>query len=232
MASNRNIGARERRVEPHDSLDDFPTPPWAARAACEYVVAMGWADRGQCVLEPAVNRGAFWTGLIDYFETVHASDIFAYPECVVRNAHTPVDFLLPGGLPFDGPLHWVMTNPPFRLAAEFIHRALDVASVGCVMLLRGAFTEGAERYETLFRPNPPTQIVHFCERVVMLKGRLIRAGDLDPVASADKGKPVKASIAKAHSLFIWKHGADRLPCDWIPPGSWLRLEREGDYDLF
>lgn len=27
-----------RRVEPADSLDFFPTPPWATRAFCEHVM--------------------------------------------------------------------------------------------------------------------------------------------------------------------------------------------------
>jgi hypothetical protein len=28
----------QRRHEAHDSLDDFPTPPWATRALCERLV--------------------------------------------------------------------------------------------------------------------------------------------------------------------------------------------------
>lgn len=231
MSTHRGRGAAERRVEPPDSLDDFPTPPWAARAIAQHVKAQGWADFGSSVWEPAANRGAFWHGLSGEFDCVHASDIFAYPDCAVRNIHTPVDFLLPGS-ESDDPIDWVMTNPPFRLAAEFAERALQVARVGCALLVRNAFVEGEGRYAGLFSTLPPTQLVYFSERVVMLKGRLIRAGEIDPVASRDKGKEVKASTNRASMVAIWVKDHARMPCDWIPPGSRLRLEQEGDYELW
>ncbi len=34
---NRSSAVMQQRSEPHDSLDDFPTPPWATRALCEYI---------------------------------------------------------------------------------------------------------------------------------------------------------------------------------------------------
>ena len=40
MTQNRSSAVMQQRKEPHDSLDDFPTPPWATRALCE-VIAKG-----------------------------------------------------------------------------------------------------------------------------------------------------------------------------------------------
>ena len=33
---NTSSSVMQQRSEPQDSLDDFPTPPWATRALCEY----------------------------------------------------------------------------------------------------------------------------------------------------------------------------------------------------
>jgi len=34
---NTSHAVMAQRVEPHDSLDFFPTPPWATRALCEWI---------------------------------------------------------------------------------------------------------------------------------------------------------------------------------------------------
>lgn len=41
MTANRSTAVMQRRVEPLDSLDDFPTPPWATRALCEWLEKPG-----------------------------------------------------------------------------------------------------------------------------------------------------------------------------------------------
>ena len=37
MSQNRSSAVMQQRSEPHDSLDDFPTPPWATRALCQHL---------------------------------------------------------------------------------------------------------------------------------------------------------------------------------------------------
>lgn len=232
MTSHRNRGARERRVEPHDSLDDFPTPPWAARAICEHLrLVLGLDLPAMTLWEPAFNRGAFARGAMDYFGDGYFTDIFDYGTGEID---AMVDFTMaPPGRDVD----IVATNPPFRLAAEFIERGMQVSRVGCAFLVRNAFAEGAERWRSIYRDNPPTQLLYFSERVVMLKSRLIRDGDFDPVATEfarrkdpDAGDR-KASTTRASMVAIWLHNHERLPCAWVPPETRLRLEKEGDYDL-
>ena len=226
MTSNRNMGAREHRVEPGDSLDDFPTPPWAARAICEHLEHTFDFDlTTKSVWEPACNRGAFARGLQDWFQRMYLTDVFDYG---LETMDAQVDFSMAQSFQ---PVDFVMTNPPFRLAAEFIDRALQVSQIGCAFLVRNAFVEGEDRHQKLFGKTPPTQLLYFSERVVMLKGRLGRANEIDPVATRDKGKDVKASTPRASMVAIWIKDHERLPCAWVPPGTRLRLEREGDYDL-
>ena len=226
MGQNRSSAVMQQRAEPHDSLDDFPTPPWAGRALIEHVIApLDPLIRQRMIWEPACNRGYLARGLASCLDLVAipaapalpyfmASDIFDYGHGFAQG-----DFLMPvppGGFDDDDvdEVHWVITNPPFRLAEQFIARALKVASIGCAMLVRTSFLEGAGRYRNLYLPTPPTVVAQFVERVPMVKGRC------DP----------KASSATSYAWLVWMHGEAPRPFHWIPPCR-KRLERAGDYEL-
>jgi hypothetical protein len=77
------------RVEPRDSLDYFPTPPWATRALCEHVIDI----RGCSVWEPACGEGHMVGPLKQYAESVAASDVHDYGFGAVH------DFLWHGAHP-------------------------------------------------------------------------------------------------------------------------------------
>ena len=97
-----------QRIEPADSPDDFPTPPWATRGLIEHVLDKD-SFGGLTCLEPACGAGHMAKVLKEYFKEVHASDAFDYGYAGTR------DFLAEpyGSETFD----WVITNPPFRLEA-------------------------------------------------------------------------------------------------------------------
>lgn len=209
MAQNTSSAVMQQRSEPHDSLDDFPTPPWATRALCEWIQG-NYQDLSGCVArEPAANRGHMVKPLQEYFGFVEASDIHDY------GTGYPVNDYLWGLNP--DPVHWTITNPPFRLAEQFIERALDTSKYGVAVIVRAAFLEGQGRYERLFSKNPPSYVLQFTERVVMHKGRLAPEG----------------STATAYAWLIW-FTEDPQPVDtrirWIAP-SRAKLERESDYEV-
>lgn len=206
MSQNRSTAVMQRRVEAHDSLDDFPTPPWATRALCKYVIAP-WFDSAASVWEPACNRGHMAKPLQEYFGTVYATDILDYGW---GGQQEICDFLYPG---VERQCDWIITNPPFRLAEQFIAKARDVAKVGCAVIVRSAFLESVGRYNNLFRDNPPTIVAQFTERVVILKGRLDGEG----------------SSATAYSWLVWVKGTEPRPVQWIPPCR-KALERAEDYE--
>ena len=219
---NRSTAVMQRRVEPHDSLDDFPTAPWATRAICEFLTSLGFDLSMMDCREPCANRGHMVAPLREAFGHVMASDVFDY------GAGFPVRDYLFGPDSHLDPTDWTFLNPPFRLAQEFIERAIRLSRVGVAVIARSAFSEGAARASELFIPNPPSFELQFSERVVMLKGRLIRAGAVDPFAEK---AGTKASTATSYSCFIWLK-RDAAPADtrkrWIAPCR-LRLERPGDY---
>jgi hypothetical protein len=204
MSQNRSSAVMQQRSEAHDSLDDFPTPPWATRALCEWLGKYHDLSK-QCCREPAANRGHMVGPLAESFAQVLASDVHDYGYGFeVR------DYLFG---PFDEDrTHWVITNPPFRLAEQFIDRALALTDVGCAMLVRSAFLEGVGRFERLFNRRPPTSVLQFSERVVMHKGKLAPEG----------------STATAYCWLVWEHACCETNLDWIAPCR-KRLEKAEDY---
>lgn len=204
MTQNRSTAVMQRRVEAHDSLDDFPTPPWATRALCEWLENIEGYDLGaMSVREPAANRGYMARPLSEYFRSVDASDIHDY------GAGYPVqDYLFPVPL---SQVDWTITNPPFRLAEQFIHRAMQTSDEGVAVIVRSAFLEGIGRYERLFRDNPPSLTLQFAERVPMVKGRYDQT----------------AASATAYSWLVWMMGKSNPRMAWVPPCR-KRLERAED----
>jgi hypothetical protein len=119
---------------------------------------------------------------------------------------------------------FVVTNPPFMLALEFIRSATARLAVGFAMLVRSAFLEGADRYQQLWSVFPPAYELQFAERVVMLEGRLV-APARRPVR---RKAGTKASTATSLCLAGLAGRAVRhaQALDWPVP---QRLERPGDY---
>lgn len=215
MAQNTSSAVMQQRSEPDDSLDDFPTQPWATRALMEHVLLPGSrvADM-RSVWEPACNRGHMARPLKEYFQRVHTSDIFDYGNenwCQDR----VVDFLWPDP---ESPhiksvgVDWIITNPPFRLAEQFIFQSNRIARIGCAMIVRTSFLEGVGRYQRLFSVNPPTIVAQFVERVPMVKGRL----------------SATVSTATSYCWLVFIKDMEPRPMMWIPPCR-KQLERAEDY---
>ena len=146
--------------------------------------------------------------LAEYFSDVGASDIATYGFGERK------DFLR---TPFPAESYdWVITNPPFKSAEEFVQRSRSLARYGVAILTRTVFIESVGRYNRLFSQTPPTYFAQFTERVPMVKGRL------------DK----KASTATGYCWLIWlaNDKSDETKVIWIPPCR-KSLEKDDDYEL-
>lgn len=206
---NKSHAVMAQRTEASDSLDDFPTPPWATRALLKYVIQRdGQSVDRQACLEPACGAGHMAKVLAEQFGSVSSFDIHDYGFGAQR------DFLK-GPYPVDT-WDWVITNPPFRLAEEFVNRSLEIARQGVAILARTVFIESVGRYENLFRLRPPSIYAQFSERVPMVKGRL------------DK----KASTATSYCWLVWQKpfSIDAPRLIWIPPCR-KNLEKDQDYSV-
>lgn len=205
VMANNSSAVRQQRHELRDSLDDFPTPPWATRALCERLGGLSGDLAGLTCREPAANRGHMVRPLAEHFAEVDASDIHDYGA-----GFPQADYLSGHDL---APVDWTITNPPFRLAEQFIARAVRTSRKGAAVIVRSAFLEGQGRHAALFSAHRPRLILQFAERVVMHKGRLAPEG----------------STATAYCWIVFAPLPSNLTeFDWIAPCR-ARLERPGDY---
>ena len=94
---NTSHAVMAQRFEAKDSLDDFPTPPWATRALLEHVIVSKNFPH-HSAWEPAVLK--------EYFGQLDASDIFPYGYGEV------MDFLAPQAV---RDTDWIITNHHFGL---------------------------------------------------------------------------------------------------------------------
>jgi len=221
MAQNRSSAVMAQRIEPPDSLDFFPTPPWATRALMKYVMCVGKTEWS--AWDPACGQGHMSAVLDEYFDAVYATDIFeyrldgGYPPCWYRS----LDFLSDEARQWralSGAADWIITNPPFKVALDFTIRALEWSKIGVAMLVRTQWLESHERYRRLFEKNPPTHFAPFVERVPMVKGCW------DP----------KASTATSYAWFVWYKLASSGKTDlrMIPPGCRTSLTLPNDIVRF
>ena len=138
--------------------DVYPSPPEAAfgllAAEDRFLPLHLW--------EPACGDGALVRPLRAAGYRVTASDLV---DRGCEDALTGVDFLMEPCAPAG--VAGIVTNPPYKLAEQFIDQALDLAPY-VAMLLRLQFLE-SERRRPLFEQRWPLAAVHvFSSRLQMM----------------------------------------------------------------
>ena len=214
-AQNKTHAVMSQRHEDSDSLDYFPTPPWATRALFwEVLMQPQFAlfpriekSDDRC-LEPACGGGHMVKVLSEHFSKVESCDIADYGQDRIQ------DFLALEYSQVIGAYDYIITNPPFNLAEEFVRKALPMTRKCVAIFARTQFMESIGRYERLFKPNPPAIIAQFSERVPIVKGRL----------------SATASTATSYAWFIWRtdQNNDQTELVWIPPSRRV-FEKNADY---
>ncbi|WP_337186597.1 hypothetical protein [Phenylobacterium sp.] len=208
------------RVSPDDDEDFYPTPPWAARAGGERILALD--PRARSAWEPACGAGHMVHGLTDYFAVVHASDAWPYDGNRILDFTGPAD-----GAPR---ADWIVTNPPFNQAEAFIRLGWERARRGLALLMKISALESVGRHGLLTCDCPLTMVMPFAERVPMHKGRWEPEG----------------STAAFYAWFVWLKPAlrperfmartpdgGRVAGTWpIPPKTRDRLTRPDDAGRF
>lgn len=227
---NAHRATMHRRVEPDDSLNYFPTPPWATRALMEVLLIgdLRIVPANCSAWEPACGEGHMSGVLLEYFGHVEASDIFDYSvigddgeaQCPPGWIGTQ-DFVAVAGVEDAVFPDWIITNPPFgALTQAFVLKALSLARDGVAMLVRQQWLEGVSRYRELFAVHPPAVIGQFVERVPIHKGRWDPDGD----------------TLTSYVWIVWDKHTFTRPGDtrfvWIPDGQCEALTRADDIERF
>lgn len=186
-----------KRVADLDGPDFYPTPEWATLALLEN------EPFGADIWECACGDGAM-SKVIQEF----------YPECVSSDLHdrgfgeSNVDFLAS-----DCRHDYIVTNPPFHSAEDFVHKAMVSAEKKFALLLRLAFLEGGGRQERIFRSYPPSSVWIFSERITFYP----------------RGVERKGSGTTAYAWFVWDKGElGSTQLKWLPTG--IKKRRANLYD--
>jgi hypothetical protein len=164
LAVPASIGARvsvgksyARSVIPSEDRekDDFyPTPEPATRSL------LAKEQFGPIIWEPACGDGAISRVLEGAGHKVISTDLFD------RGFGQPrIDFLMERKLLAPE----IVTNPPFKMAEQFVRHALDLGATKVAMMLRLAWLEGSQR-KTLFETTPLARVHIASRRLNMMRG--------------------------------------------------------------
>ena len=90
---------------------------------------------------------------------------------------------------------WIVTNPPYKHALEFIDKSLELTKIGVAMFLKIQFLESQGRKEW-FKKKPPKYVYVFSKRQ-------------DPWRNGDELNPEtgkKWGSTMCFAWFVWEHG--------------------------
>lgn len=163
-----------------EPMDNYPTPDIAVLSLLKEETFDG------VVWEPACGSG----NIARHFPGCVATDI--------RHDHIygekGIDFLKE----YRSVDH-IITNPPYRLAQDFVEHALSCASGKVAMLCKLAFLEGYSRY-SLFQENPVRTVYVFSKRLPLTK----------------EGDTRKQSSMIPFAWFVWENGyKGKTVLEWI-----------------
>ena len=202
MSSSGEISGS--KVYPRDGLDFYVEPPWCVDLLLENEYFFG------SVHDPACGSGTIVRRCQDHRLSATGSDI------VDRGHHQAecFDFLGPRWYIINYPDN-IICNPPFKLADQFIRRALDVASHKVAMLVQAKFLYSQTRH-ALFTSTPPARIYHLSARPSMPPGEMFLAGK------------IKASGGKLdYCWVVWsKDHKGPTQTHWLTRGNHGKKEEE------
>lgn len=168
---------------PQREKDDFyrtPAPSTEALLRVEQFDGPVW--------EPACGDGAISSVLEDAGYDVVSTDLVERGYGIARR-----DFLMETRLQAPN----VVTNPPFKLADEFVLHALALGAEKIAIFQRTSWLEGRARYERLWWPHPPARIWQFAARQTLWRG--------DDANAKDSGGAI------AFAWFVWERGVHEAP---------------------
>lgn len=133
--------------------DFYPTPEWATRELLDRVTIRG------TVFEPCVGDGAIARALAGDKTLVYTGDIDpAWSPMVCGDARERTFWREADALIEDG-IDWIVTNPPFNVAAQIVPAAYNHAVKGIAMLLRLSYLEPVEDRGGWLNEHPPSSLI-------------------------------------------------------------------------
>ena len=175
-AAIAGIAPSNHSLKNRESDDFYATDPKAVDMLCNL------EKFSQTILEPACGQGHIAKALES-----HGYKVLAYDLIDRGYGTTGIDFL---ALDKQNVNADVITNPPYKLAQEFVEKAMSVIAPGhkVAMFLKLTFLETARRRE-LFKKYPPKTVYVASQRI----------------ACWPNGKPTTQSMV-CYAWFVWEKG--------------------------
>ena len=184
----KTLGASNHTENDREENDFYATDPQAINLLCE----VEQFDKN--ILEPACGQGHLSKRLIEYGYQVLSYDL------IDRGYGIQNDFLKTTSWNGD-----IITNPPYKIAKEFIEHSLSIIPKGnkVAMFLKLQFMEGKAR-KKLFKTSPPKTIYVSSSRILCAK-------------NADfNGMIAGGGSAVAYAWYVWEKGFNgKTTVEWI-----------------
>lgn len=189
LSGTKLVGSNAERGRVEN--DYYATP----LSATETLIVDGLQEcfLGSTILEPSAGEGHIVKVLDTY-----------YPDCkIIANdlveRKSKFGYKINGGIDFltyepKERIDTVITNPPFKLAQEFIEKGLSIAKKYVIIFAKIQLLEGEKRRK-LFEHFPPHYIYVFSKRVNPLRN----GEEFD-----ENGKPWASTMCFA--WFVWEKG--------------------------
>lgn len=180
LAGTSNLHKREKN-------DFYATDPKSVKALLDVANI-----RGESFYEPCCGQGHISKVLKKHYPKSrhYASDL------IDREYGTGyVDFLKVGTFFGKSKFDWIITNPPFKHAQEFVEKSLSMTNTGVAMFLKIQFLEGQTRQQFL-KDTPLKYVYVFSARQNPWRNGI----EINP----DTGKRWEGTMCFA--WFVWKHG--------------------------
>ncbi len=189
----RTIGASNHVKEDREENDFYATDPRAVEMLCEIETF------SKDILEPCCGEGHISKVLEDLGYNVESFDLIdrGYGK-------GGVDFLEYNDVVNKD----IITNPPYKLAQEFVEHAMEIVTDGhkVAMFLKLVFLEGKER-KKMFKKYPPKKIWVSSSRIPCAKNGDFYQRDAKGNIQYDKnGNPKEIVSAVAYAWFVWEKG--------------------------
>ena len=174
---------------------DFYQTPYSITKA---LLKKEFFSKKRIILEPACGRSAITYVLIENEYSVEQYDKFH------RLIHIKKDFLKEDRL-----YKYIITNPPYSLANEFIKKAMEICTNKFAFLLPLNYLQGQKRYDNNIWCNQEEEFelvrVHVFTRMPTLKNTIRSDGKFE-------------TGMQAYAWFVWER---KIYCRLTPIISWI-----------
>lgn len=189
------VDLRKARTYERSANDWYIEPRWAVELFLQHERFNG------LIYDPACGSGTIPQAAADHGYQAVGSDLI--PR---MSADQPAWNFLERGPAIQAPAN-IVSNPPYKLAEDFLRISLKAARMKVAFLLRLTFLESEGRHE-MFNTTPLARIYVHSDRVSMPPG----------------GTAVEAEGGKVcYAWFVWSHDQPRVGGSYQPPViRWLK----------